>query len=97
VLVGRRNPCFADAAVERTPEFDRLRTTLEPFLGDHTLDTLDPDRVSYLAERSGWDARTVAMAAQSVRLAAGPAVDAADRRDVCPVDRDSCAARSSRP
>ena len=55
-------------AVARTPEYERLRQTLEPLLGDRSLERLDPDGVTYLAERTGWDARAVAMAAQATKL-----------------------------
>ena len=54
--------------VARTPEYDRLRDTIEPLLGDRPLERLDPEGVTYLAERSGWDARTVAMTAQATKL-----------------------------
>ncbi len=64
------------AGVQRTPEFDRLRATLEPMLGGRTLDVVDPDGVTYLAERSGMDARIVAMLAQAAKLAKADGIPA---------------------
>jgi hypothetical protein len=52
------------------PEYARLLETAQPLLGDRTLADIDPDGVTYLAGRTGWDARTVAMAAQAARLSA---------------------------
>lgn len=54
--------------VRRPPEYDRLLEALQPLLGERRLADLDPDAVTYLADRSGWDARSVAMAAQAARL-----------------------------
>jgi hypothetical protein len=56
------------AAVVRTAEFGRLGDALAPLLGDVPSDRLDPDGVTYLAERSGWDGRSVALAAQAAKL-----------------------------
>ncbi|MGE3287479.1 MAG: neuraminidase-like domain-containing protein [Pseudonocardia sp.] len=62
-----------DVAVDATalapvPELDRLLAAAEPVLAGREVGSLDPDGVLYLAERAGWDARTVAMAVQAERL-----------------------------
>lgn len=54
--------------VGRPAEYDRLLATAAPVLSDTALGDLDADGVAYLANRAGWDARAVAMAAQSAKL-----------------------------
>ena len=56
------------AEVVRTPEYVRLRAAIEPLLRDRPLTALEPDGVTYLAERTGWDGRAVAMLAQAAKL-----------------------------
>jgi hypothetical protein len=55
------------AEVARASEYERLLTAVEPLLGKTKLVDLDADSVLYVANRSGWDARMVAIAAESVR------------------------------
>lgn len=65
------------AEVRRPSEYDRLLKAIAPLLGDTPLAELDPNAVVYLAGRSGWDARTVAMAAESARLSAASGIPTA--------------------
>jgi ABC toxin N-terminal region/Neuraminidase-like domain/Salmonella virulence plasmid 28.1kDa A protein len=58
----------AGTVVPRPPEYLRLVSGLQPLLRDKQITTLDADGVTYLAERSGWDARSVAMAAQAAQM-----------------------------
>ena len=66
---------IVDLVVERAdvpaaPEFGRLLAQVNPLLGDRTLGDVDARGVDYLAGRSGWDARGVAMAARAEQLSA---------------------------
>ncbi|MGC5076582.1 neuraminidase-like domain-containing protein [Agrococcus sp. DT81.2] len=56
------------AALASLPEHVRLRAAIAPILGDRELAGLDPEAVSYLAHRSGWDPRLIAMAAQAEEI-----------------------------
>jgi Neuraminidase-like domain len=58
------------AEVPQQPEYARLLASTAPYLGDRGLADIDADGVTYLAGRTGWDARTVAMAAQAAQLSA---------------------------
>lgn len=57
-------------AVTRASEYDRLLAALRPLLGKTALADLDADSIDYLANRSEWDARAVAMAATAAHLSA---------------------------
>src|SRR3954471_161626 len=64
------------AKPSRPAEFDRLMSSLTDLLPDRQLQDLDADAVTYLAGRSGWDARSVAMAVQASKLSAGTDIPA---------------------
>ena len=64
------DPVVDAAHVARDPEFTRLHASIDPLLGQTPLARVDAAGVTYLAERSGWDARAVAMAAQAARISA---------------------------
>lgn len=64
------------ARVPRATEHERLLAALRPHLGDTALAALAPRAVDYLANKTGWDPRSVAMAAQAERLA-GTSIPAA--------------------
>ncbi len=67
VIVNLRIPA---QDVSRPSEYERLLADTHALLGRTTLEALEADGVVYLASRSGWDARTVAMAAEATRLSA---------------------------
>ncbi len=58
------------ADVPRDAEHTRLSASVQSLLANRTLANVDASGVAYLAGRTGWDARTLAMAAQSARLSA---------------------------
>lgn len=62
------DPVVDAADVARTPEFTRLHQSIDPLLKDTPLGRVDAAGVTYLAERSGWDARAVAMATEAARV-----------------------------
>jgi hypothetical protein len=64
------DPVVDAVHVARAPEFTRLHASIDPLLGETPLSHVDVAGVTYLAERSGWDARAVAMAAQAERISA---------------------------
>lgn len=49
-------------------EYDRLLAALSPLLHGNPIDGLTPDGIEYVANRSRWDARAVAMASHAERL-----------------------------
>ncbi len=63
--------------VRRSTEYERLLTGLEPLLDGTSLTDVDADGVVFLANRSGWDPRSVAMAAEAARITAGTDAPAA--------------------
>ncbi len=63
-------------ALPRSTEQDRLAGALQPLLGDTSLPELGPDSVVYLANRSGFDPRAVAMALQASRASAETGIPA---------------------
>ena len=63
--------------VPRDVEHERLAASVQPLLRDHSLLDVDAGGVAYLAGRTGWDARSVAMAAQAARLSAETRIPAA--------------------
>ena len=56
------------ADVTRSSEFDRLAGALQPLLGTTRLADVSAETIGYLAGRTGWDARAIAMAAQATKL-----------------------------
>jgi len=68
------DPVVDAAHVARAPEFTRLHASIDPLLRDTPLARVDAAGVTYLAERSGWDARAVAMAAQAERISADSSI-----------------------
>ncbi|HEX4420791.1 MAG TPA: hypothetical protein VH165_22905, partial [Kofleriaceae bacterium] len=89
------NLAIAPAAVSRPSEYQRLLDATAPLLGKTALAGLDPGGVVYLAGRSAWDARTIAMAAQADTLSAQTKIPAvhyyALLRAGQPGDRDALA------
>jgi len=67
----------AFSAVSRLTEYERLLAGVEPLLNGTSLTDVDADGVVFLANRSGWDPRNVAMAAEAARLSAGTDAPAA--------------------
>ena len=65
------------AEVNRPSEYERLLKATETLLEQTPLVELDADAVVYIASRSGWDARLVAMAAEAARLNAITGIPAA--------------------
>lgn len=63
--------------VPRATEYERLLRAVQPHLKTTALDRLTPEAVSYVANKSGWDPRAVAMAAQAARLAGSTQIPAA--------------------
>lgn len=56
--------------IPRDSEYARLLASVQLLLGDRALANVDAGGITYLAGRTGWDARTIAMAAQAGRLSA---------------------------
>lgn len=56
------------ARVRRRSEYDRLFAAINPLLGQRPIAGLDAAEVTYLAGRTGWDARLIAMAAEGARV-----------------------------
>jgi hypothetical protein len=63
--------------VPRATEYEQLLTVLQPQLGRTALGQLTPAGVNYLANKTGWDPRSVAMAAQAEQLASTTHIPAA--------------------
>jgi hypothetical protein len=63
--------------VSRATEYEQLLTALQPQLGRTALGQLTPAGVNYLANKTGWDPRSVAMAAQAEQLASTTHIPAA--------------------
>lgn len=60
------------AAVPQVSEYERLVKDIQPHLGQMTLkdveETKDKQQVTFLSNKTGWDARMVAMAAQANKI-----------------------------
>lgn len=54
--------------VPKATEYERLLDAVAPHLGDSELGDLSPEGVEHVANKSGWDARSVAMAARAVAV-----------------------------
>src|SRR5262245_33634098 len=63
--------------IPRGTEYERLVAAIRQNLGTASLGDLASQSVNYLAYHSGWDPRSVAMAAQAARLAASSKIPAA--------------------
>ena len=63
--------------VPRATEHERLLSAIQPHLKATALGELTAEGVSYLANKSGWDPRAVAMAAQAAHLAGSTRIPAA--------------------
>jgi Neuraminidase-like domain/Salmonella virulence plasmid 28.1kDa A protein len=64
------------AEVTRATEYERLFEAVAPLLGGKALGSLDARGVEYLANKSHWDARLVAMAARAEQLGATTGIPA---------------------
>lgn len=71
------NLVIATAQVPRATEYERLVAALRPRVAGSDLGELSPDAVNYLANKTGWDPRSIAMAAQAARLARSSRIPAA--------------------
>ena len=65
----------------RSPEYDRLLAELQPFLEGKNLRDLREDesngQITHLANKTGWDARIVAMAVQANQMSASSGINPA--------------------
>lgn len=71
------NLVIPTAQVLRATEYERLMSALQRHLAGAALGELAATAVSYLANKTGWDPRSVAMAAQAARLAGSTHIPAA--------------------